>query len=54
MPDKQHCKIALAGAPMVGKTMLLYGLERQNPQSRLTVDADETKRIIDLDIPLPH
>lgn len=34
--------------------MLLYGLERQNPQSRLTVDADETKRIIDLDIPLPH
>ena len=52
MPDKQHYKIAFAGAPCVGKTTLLYGLERRNPQAQRMVDADETKRIIHIDIPL--
>ncbi|MEM8532634.1 MAG: GTPase domain-containing protein [Chloroflexota bacterium] len=54
MNDQAHRKIALAGAPMVGKTMLLYGLKRRNPQHQLTVDADETKRITSLDIALPQ
>ena len=52
MPDKQHYKIAFAGAPCVGKTTLLYSLERHNPQRQRTVDADETKRIIHIDIPM--
>ncbi|MEM8532676.1 MAG: hypothetical protein AAGF95_17660 [Chloroflexota bacterium] len=53
-PNRQHCKIALAGAPMVGKTTLLYRLERRAPTSQLTVDADETKRIVHVTMAFPQ
>lgn len=54
MHNEGQSKIALAGSTMAGKTMLLYGLKRRNPQHQITVDADETKRITSLDIALPQ
>ena len=49
MNDQAHSKIALAGAPMVGKTTLMHNFARRSPQSQLTIDMDETKRILHLD-----
>lgn len=52
MHDQSHHKIALAGAPKVGKNTLLRGLAHRFLQSQLTIDMDETKRILRLDIAL--
>ena len=52
MHDQSHHKIALAGAPKVGKNTLLRGMAHRSLQSQLTIDMDETKRILRLDMAL--
>ena len=51
---RQHYKIALVGAPVVGKSTLLYRLERRAPESQRMVDADETKRIVHVMMAFPQ
>jgi 50S ribosomal subunit-associated GTPase HflX len=43
-------KVAIAGAPRVGKTTLLHSLAKHAPNSDFTTQAEETKRIVHLDI----
>jgi predicted GTPase len=52
MNDIPWIKIALGGAPMVGKTTILDCFAKRNQNSRFTIEFDETKRITQLDIEL--
>jgi predicted GTPase len=52
MNDIPRIKIALGGAPMVGKTTILDCFAKRNQNSRFTIEFDETKRITQLDIEL--
>lgn len=47
-------KIALAGAPMVGKTTILQCFATRTQHNHLTTACDETKRIVQLDMTLPR
>lgn len=47
-------KVTLAGAPRVGKTTLLHCFAKYAPNSNLTTQVDETKRIVHLNTSLTH